>query len=570
MDCKEKILSNEYADLIVDFMPPAGSVFPKDVVDYCTLGVDTYFLVYVDRKQISPFSEDLSAYGNTPNLYGLMQSEFDPISLISSGILKMQKPPLSLTGKGVILAFIDTGINYTLDVFKDSNGNSRILSLWDQEDSSGSAPEGFLYGSEYSRKEINIALKDENPYSVIPSKDSIGHGTSIASVAAGSRIDEGNTFLGAAPDSDLVVVKLKQCKSYLREYYLIPEQVPAYEENDIMLGIKYAESFGITFQRPVVICLGIGTNQGNHAGTSPLARYINKIAMKRSRAVVVTGGNEGNTAHHFAGKLEIGNNTMFNYEDVEIRVDSRTKGFVVELWGMIPDVFNVSIRSPGGETVVPTRVPNKIGGEVYTFVYENTKITLNSNLVEQRTGEELIVMRFEAPTEGIWNIRVFPQGEVHHGTFHMWLPIRQFLSGDTYFLKSNPYITLTEPSYAHAVLTVSAYNDLNNSFYQESGKGFSYDYEIKPELAAPGVNVSTIYGPMTGGSLSAAITAGAVAQFLQWAVVEENRVLVENMEIKSYFILGASRMRDIQYPNEEWGFGRLNVAGTFDAIAGVL
>ena len=190
-------------------------------------------------------------------------------------------------------------------------------------------------------------------------------------------------------------------------------------------------------------------------------------------------------------------------------------------------------------------------------------------LVEQSTGEELVVLRFEAPTEGIWNIRIFAQGEVYNGSFHLWLPIRQFVTGEVYFLRPDPYTTMTEPSYAENVITVSSYNDRNTSFYQESGRGFAGNGEVKPDLAAPGVNVSTIYGPTTGSSMAAAIAAGAVAQFLQWAVVEKNRPLVEGVEVKSYLIRGASRSGDLLYPNPEWGYGRLDVAGVFEVLARV-
>ncbi len=566
MDCSEKILSDLYADLIVDFMPPADSGVLRGRRDYCYLPVGNFFLVYVNRAQTTPFSLGLYAYGNTPNIYGLMENEFDPSSLIASGITQIQRPPLSLTGRGVVMAFIDTGIDYTLDIFKDANGNTRILSIWDQTDQTGTPPEGYLFGSEYTREQIDEALQNSNPYSIVPSRDELQHGTSMAGVAAGSAIDGGRTYTGAAPESDIVVIKLKQCKPYMRDYYLIPEDVPAYAENDIMLAVKYAESFAVAFERPVVICMGVGTNQGNHAGNSPLARYLDEVATQRSRAVVVAGGNEGNAAHHFRGQLKTGQSDNSNYEDVEIRVGENTRGFFLELWGSVPDVFNIAIRSPGGETISPSRIRSGRSGGTYAFVYEQTKITIDSILVEQSTGEELIVMRFELPTPGIWNIRVIAQGEVYSGIFHIWLPIQQFMTGETYFLEPDPNITLTEPAYAFSVITVSTYNDLNNSFYLESGRGFSRTGEIKPDFAAPGVNISTIYGAMSGSSLAAAITSGAVAQFMQWAVVQGNKILVESVEIKSFFIRGASRDGNLVYPNPEWGYGRLNLVGTFNTM----
>lgn len=566
-ECRERILSDSYGDLIIDFKPPARRIFPERVQDYCTIPVGDFNLLYVNRTEVSSFSENLYAYVNTPNLYGLMQTEFDATSLMVSGITQIQRPPLSLKGSGTVIAIIDTGVDYTLDIFKDDNGNSRILAIWDQEDQSGLPPDGFFYGSEYTREQINEALQSDNPYDIVPARDVLRHGTSMAGVAAGSSIDNSRTYIGAAPLSDIVVVKLKQCKSYLREFYLLPDDVPAYSENDIMLAVKYAQSFAIPFEKPVIICLGIGTNQGNHSGTSALAMYLNSVAASRSCAVVVGGGNEGNAAHHFAGKLRAGNNEPYNYEDAEIRVGSDVRGFVMEMWGNVTDILYIAIRSPGGETVQPVRIRDGSSGGSYGFVFEDTIITIYSILVEQNTGEELIIMRFEAPTEGIWNIRVIAQGGVYNGEYNMWLPIRQFITGEVYFLRPSPYITMTEPAYSENVISVSTYNDLNNSFYQESGRGFAGNGRIIPDISAPGVNISTIYGTQSGSSLAAAVTAGAVSQFMEWAVVKGNRILIEGVETKSYFIRGATREGELSYPNREWGYGRLNIAGTFEVIS---
>lgn len=568
MDCREKILSSQYADLILDFIPPARSVFPENITDYCYQTVGDYQILHINREQVPSLAVDLFPYSSTPHLYGLMQQDnFDPGSLINTGIYQIQRSPLALTGRGVILAFLDTGIDYTRPEFRDEEGNSRILAIWDQELQSGTPPEGFLYGSEYTRSMINAALESDDPYEIVPSRDELRHGSAMAGVAAGSRVNGGRTYLGAAPDADIVVVKLKQCKPYFRDYYLIPGEVPAYSEADIMLAARYAEGFAEVFKRPVVICLGVGTNQGSHAGTSPLARYLSRISAQRSRCVVVAGGNEGNAAHHFAGQLQTGANDRDNYRDVQIRVGENVRGFFMELWGNVPDLFQAAIRSPGGEMVQGVNLRPGRESSIFRFVYERTVITMESFLVKQGSGEELLVMRFEDPTPGVWNIRVRAQGEVYNGSFHMWLPIRQFVSGEVYFLEPDPYVTLTEPSMAQEVITVSTYNDANNSFFQESGRGFSRNGGIKPDLAAPGVNVDTIYGTDTGSSLAAALTAGAAAQFMEWAVVEENNIYVGGTEVKSYLIQGATRDGDLKYPNREWGYGRLNIAGTFDKLA---
>ena len=461
------------------------------------------------------------------------------------------------------------GIDYTNAAFRDSQGNSRILAIWDQTIQSGAPPQGFLYGTEYTREDINRALQSEDPYAYVPSRDENGHGSSMAGVAAGSRLDNGLGYIGAAPEADIVVVKLKPAKQYLRDFYMIPPGVPAYEETDIMLGVHYAEQFVDMFYRPIVICLGIGTNYGDHAGSSPLPSYLDSIARKRSRAVVVCGGNEGNAGHHYQGKMESpsqagGAGTV----PVEIRVSDRTEGFILELWGNVPDVFTISVRSPGGETIPPIRLGIQ-DSITYNFIYERSRITIAGTLVEPDSGEELVLLRVYLPTPGIWTFLVEPVGNISNGTFHMWLPITEFMSAPVYFLESSPYITLTEPAMANDVISVSTYNAANNSFFIDSGRGYTRTGGVNPDFAAPGVNVSTIRGRETGSSLAAAITAGAVAQFLQWAVVQRNNQIVSSREIRNYFIRGASRSADLTYPNREWGYGRLNVVGTFDALIGV-
>ncbi|MCM1569746.1 MAG: S8 family peptidase [Roseburia sp.] len=571
-DCREKILSNNYYDVVTDF-----PILPDqdNAIDLCYHSIENlYTIIYMNKNQLPSANSYLYEYQSVPKLYGLMQEagtgqRFDPSSLIASGITRAQSPPLSLTGRGTIICVIDTGIDYTNPAFMDQNGDSRILAIWDQTIQTGTPPAGFEYGTEYTREDINRALRSDEPYSFVPSRDEIGHGSALAGVAAGSRINSGYDYLGAAPEADIVVVKLKECKPYLRDFFLIPQGVPAYQENDIMLAVQYGDSFVQTFQRPVVFCLGLGTSYGDHAGSSALPRYLNLIARKRSRAVVVGGGNEGNTDHHFQGNLD--NQSVASGTDqipVEIRVEENAFGFILELWGNVPDVFTISVRSPGGETIPSIRlgVQESI---TYSFIYERTRITVSGTLVERASGEELILLRVQDPTPGIWTFRVEAAGEIHNGEFHLWLPISAFLNVPCYFLEPTPYITLTEPAMAQDIISVTAYNASNNSFYIESGRGFSRNGAIRPDFAAPGVNIPTIRGSQSGTSMAAAITAGAVAQFMQWAVVERNNVQVESQEIKNYFIRGASRSFDISYPSREWGYGRLNLMGTFDALIGV-
>ena len=585
--CKEKILSNDYADLIIDF-ELTEELLDMDTtnLDYCYRQIDRGLgLVFTRRNQLEPIGLLNYSYQRLPNLFGLQElvtesvgGPFDPTPLISSGIQGVQGEPLNLTGKGTIIAFIDTGIDYTNPVFRNPDGSSRILAIWDQNIQDGNPPSGFEYGTEYNREMINQALQNENPFSVVPSRDENGHGTAVASVAAGSRIDGGSTFTGAAPDADIVVIKLKGCKQYLRDYYLIPDGVTAYQSTDIIMALEYADGFARSFYTPVIFCMALGSSYGNHSGNSPLSNYMNRLANKRSRIFVVGGGNEGNFSHHYEGNLSPENgNQEERIEEIEIRVGENERGFIAEIWGKSPNIFSLAIRSPGGEEIPNTGVRVNRGIE-YEFVYERTSITVSYALVEGSTGDELITVRFQNPTPGIWTLILESESGLINAGFHIWLPISQFLSSETYFLSPNPNITLTIPAYTENAITVSSYSDRNNSIYVRSGRGFSRGSEIKPDVAAPAVNVSAVLrgigdevriGKLTGAAMAAAITAGGVSGFMQWAIKDRNANYLNSGEVKNYFIRGAIRDDNLTYPNRLWGFGKLSVQGVFDSLAGL-
>lgn len=562
--CREKILSEEYYDLITDYLF-TEEFRESSVPDYCFTKIDDkYGLVYVRSDEVPVMNAANFGYSLIPKLYGLMQ-DFNQIPLIESNITRVQQPPLSLTGSGVIVAFLDTGISWEKEAFLDSAGNSRILNIWDQTIQTGIPPTGFLYGTEYKKEDIDRAIRGEI---VIDTKDEIGHGSAIASVAVGSNIDDGISFLGAAPNADIVVVKLKQAKKYLREYYLIPEGVPAYEEGDIMNAVNYCNQLAILYRKPVVICIGLGTSYGNHTGDLPLPTYLDKIAGFRNRSVVVCTGNEGNAGHHYFGRIIRGEDNGENYADVEIRVGPNEKGFILELWGNLPNVYWITLRSPSGEVRQGFR-PGLSQSQTYQFIYERTKVTLDTILVEPGSGEELFLMRFENPIEGIWTIRVRLVDDAEEGTFHVWLPISQFLTSDTVFLEPDPYTTITNPGYSQLSLAVGGYDTRTGGLYTNTGRGFAKNGEIKPDIVAPSVGISTSEGVRSGTSLGAALAAGSAAQFLEWAITEGNEPLIRNRELKNYFIRGASREMDRVYPSREWGYGRLDIQGVFDVLAGI-
>lgn len=565
MTCRERILSEEYYDLITDYLF-TDEFKESSVPDYCFTKIDDkYGLVYVKSDEVPAMNAATFGYSLIPKLFGLMQ-EFNQVPLIESNITRVQKPPLSLTGSGVIFAFIDTGIDWKKEEFLDVSGNTRILNIWDQSIQTGKPPEGFLYGTEYTKEMIDQALKGQID---LETNDENGHGSEMASVAAGSNLGDGTEFLGVAYNAEIIVVKLKGAKQYLRDYYLIPDNVPAFSEGDIMNGVSYCNKLAGIYGKPVVICIGLGTSYGNHTGDLPLPTYLDKIAGFRNRSVVVCAGNEGSAAHHYYGTIVRSEEESGPfYKDVEISVGANEKGFLLELWGNLPNLYWITLRSPRGEVRQGFR-PGLSQSQTYRFIYEKTVVTLDTILVEPESGEELFLMRFENPAEGIWTIRVSLEDALGTGSFHMWLPITQFLTSQTVFLEPDPNTTITNPGYAALALTVGGYNTENGGLYRNTGRGFAKNNEIKPDIVAPSVGITTALGIRSGTSLGAALAAGCAAQFLEWAIIQGNDPLIRSRELKNYFIRGAKRDIEREYPNKEWGYGTLDIQGVFDVLAGI-
>lgn len=556
MDCEEAVYSNDYYDFILEYILDTRRR-PTNNVCVQTLNT-TYDIAYLPRAENPPLSIKNYSYNAIPACYAPM----DESALEASGVLRLQnQPTLMLKGQGVLIGFLDSGIDYENPVFRNSDGSTRILAMWDQTDRSGTPPEGFIYGSEYRDEQINRALNASNTHEMVPMTDEDGHGTYMASVAAGSEI-EGKDFVGAAPYSRIAMVKLKPAKDYLRDFYFIDKNAVAYQENDIMAGVKYLSQLAEERHMPLVICVGLGTDLGGHTGISPLATMLNGVALHNEYAVVVATGNEGNSRHHFFGELE----KEESYKNVEINVGNGVKGFYVELWAQQPQRFLIDIISPTGE-----RMPSEYilsGGREYSFLFEDTKVSVDYRIVGLLDGSQVVYVRFSKPTQGIWNIRVYRETEIDN-TFHMWLPLEDFLTGEVFFVRSNPDTTLTVPAAAITPMTVGAYDDRDNSIYLRSGRGFAANGNIKPDFVAPGVEVygaapGNIFVTRTGTSAAAAVTAGSVALIMEWGIVRGNYSTINNVGIKNALIRSADRETQKTYPDKSYGWGRLNLYRTFE------
>lgn len=575
-DCPFNPAAENIADLIYRF----GSLQSERWNNTSSLCADYVSSDYIILHM--PLTPD--AVSMRVHSYYMIPSLFSPLdynAMEASGVLSaFNSPALNNQGKGVLIGLVDTGIDYRSPLFQNPNGTTRIAGIWDQsvpieEDVlPAGVPDyypmgGSSYGTEYTREQINEALASDDPLSLVPTQDTIGHGTFLAGLAAGSSIPQ-EDFTGAAPEAELAVVKLKPAKKYLRDFYLIPSDAPAFQENDIMMGIKYLRMMADRLKKPLVILLAMGSNSGSHIGTSPLSQVTQNYSGFFGIITVIAGGNETGAAHHFYASIPAGT----EYEDVEIRVgkEEAERGFVLELWAADADTYTVGFISPSGERI--SRIPIIANNETsIPFLLDATTITVNYQLIEAESGSQLIFMRFQTPAAGIWTVRVY-NTQRFKGTFHMWLPVQGMISEETVFLRPDPYSTITVPGNSRLPITVGAYDTSTGGIYIHSSRGFTPNQIVKPELAAPGVNIlgpsvgrkpgsDTPMTTRTGTSAAAAITAGATANLLGWGIVEGNYPTMSEASVKSYLIRGAQRNPALTYPNREFGYGTLDLFQTF-------
>jgi subtilisin family serine protease len=562
LTCQESILSEDYGDFIFTYDYDFIELATNNKLCY-TLIDNLYAIVYTKLSLVSPNTFHIYGYRVYPSCFGLL----DNASLDASGITRVKTlPNLNLNGSGVLVAIIDTGIDYTHEAFRFLDGTSKIFRIWDQTIQTGTKPEGFYYGSEYTKEQINEALNSEDPLSVVPCTDENGHGTFLAGIACGSKNDS-EDFSGVAPLSELVIVKLKPAKKFIKDFFVIPENAVCYQENDIMLAVKYVLNVASELRRPISICIGLGTSQGGHDARGALSVYLTTIASQRGVSLSIAGGNEGASGHHFRSLLTKDN----EYDTVELRVGPSEPGFSMEFWGDTPSTFSIDILSPTGEYV--PRIPARIGeSRVINFIFEHTVINVDYQLVEGQTGDQLILVRFRNPTEGTWRFRVYSSSDLSL-LYNVWLPISNFLNSETNFVRPDPDYTLTSPGNTFVPMVVTAYNPVNKTIYREASRGFTRVNEISPDFAAPGVNMivpslNNSYTISSGTSLAAAHITGIGAMILEWGIVNNNYPNIDSVEIRNLLIRGAKRDPNTVYPNRTWGYGIVDVYNTFNSLRG--
>lgn len=463
-----------------------------------------------------------------------------------SCMTSVQIRPPKLYGAGVLVAIIDSGIDYANLDFRNADGTTRIYALWDQT-IPGNPPEGYVQGTEYTQEKINEALQQENRterMKIVPSEDRSGHGTAVAGIAAGNgRGSKGARYQGVASESGILVVKLGT-----------PREEGFPRTTELMQAIDYVVKKAQRAGRPVAINISFGNTYGSHTGTSLLERFIADIANLWKSVICIGMGNEGASAGHTAGILK--ENTE---ERIPLAVQMKETAINVQIWKSYHDIVDISLISPAGVQIGP--IPEVIGTQ--RFVVGDTEILLYYGEPSPFHVSQEIFIEFLPKnsyiTPGIWQFVLTPR-KIVTGEYDLWLPSENVLNRGTAFRYPTERGTLTIPSTSQRVISVGAYDSLTFAYADFSGRG-GLEGESKPDLVAPGVDItaptpSGIYQTFTGTSFATPFVSGAAALMMEWGIVRGNDPYLYGEKVKAYLRRGARPLPGFtEYPNPQVGYG---------------
>lgn len=462
----------------------------------------------------------------------------------------VQNPPFSLFGSGVLVAIIDSGIDYTNPDFRNDDGTTRIRNLWDQT-IMGNPPEGYLIGTEFTREQIDEAIKQPTVpmrMQIVPSVDVSGHGTSVAGIAAGNgRGSRGRIYRGVATQSELIVVKLGN-----------PRKEGFPRTTELMQAIDYVVRKALFYKQPVAINISFGNTYGSHDGTSLLERFIEDIANIWKSVICIGTGNEGRSAGHTAGMVRENEETV-----IQLAVQEQEPSLNLQIWKAYYDIMDISFVSPSGERIGP--IKEVLGTQ--RFSVGNTELLLYYGEPSPYSTAQEIYVDF-LPKEvyinsGIWEIVLTPR-KIISGNYAMWLPSENVLNPGTAFLFPTETGTLTIPSTASRTIGVGAYDAFTFSYADFSGRGQRGTGRLsKPDIVAPGVNVtapttSGTYASFSGTSFATPFVTGGAALMMEWGIIKENDPYLYGEKVKAYMQRGARPLPGFtEYPNPQVGYGAL-------------
>ena len=457
---------------------------------------------------------------------------------------------LRLTGRGVLIGIVDSGVDYRHPAFLTADGKSRILRLWDQS-IPGNPPEGYVTGTEYTNEEINeaLSLSVQEGRRLVPSEDVSGHGTAVLGVAAGSDFSRGAVNRGVAYESDLLVVKMG-----------IPRQDSFPRTTELMQGVDYLVRQAIRLGRSIAINLSFGNNYGSHRGDSLLETYLDNVSGMGKNVICVGMGNNGNDALHTGGMLSPG-----EIQEIELGVGAFEPTLNVQLWKNYEDEMEIYLEHPAGERVGP--LFETLGAQRWQA--GNTKLLIYYGKpapyhVTQEIYVDFLPQDEKTPyvDSGVWKI-ILAARNIKNGEYFLWLPGGKTLNPGTAFYLPRPQGTLTIPATARRVISVGAYDARQNTYADFSGRGYRALPYPKPDLAAPGVDIYAPrpgggYAAFTGTSFSTPFVTGAAALLMEWGIIRRNDPYLYGEKLKAYLRRGAKALQGSEkLPNDLIGWGRL-------------
>ena len=467
----------------------------------------------------------------------------------------VQDARFGLYGQGVLTAVIDSGIEYENADFRNEDGTTRIRALWDQSLAPGEGripPEGYVMGAEYTAEQINEALNQSTLMDrrrIVPSEDISGHGTAVAGIAAGNGRNSGGRYAGAAPRSELLVVKLGN-----------PRQEGFPRTTELMQGIDYVIRKALELRMPVAVNISFGNTYGSHDGTSLLERFIDDLSNIWKSSICIGSGNEAASAGHTSGVMTPGRE-----EIIQLAVQDSQTAISIQLWKEYTDIVDISLMTPSGVTVGPLQEilgPQRfaVGGtEILLYYGEPSPYSTAQEIYIDMLPRETYI------TGGVWRIILTPR-KIVSGAYELWLPSENVLNKGTGFLFPTDHTTLTIPSTAGRVITVGAYNALTFVYADFSGRGYTRETNlIKPDIVAPGVDVTAAavgggYAQFTGTSFATPFVTGGAALLMEWGIVRGNDPYLFGEKVKAYFRRGARPLPGFtEYPNPQVGYGALCV-----------
>nr|WP_317282731.1 S8 family peptidase [uncultured Sellimonas sp.] len=465
-----------------------------------------------------------------------------------SCIDEVQTPRFRLTGKGVLVGIIDSGIEYANMDFRNEDGTTRIQYLWDQT-LKGNAPAGYSIGTEFTKGQIDEALAQTDVgmrRNLVPSFDTSGHGTAVAGIAAGNGQNSNGRYKGVATESELIIVKLGNPKGDG-----FPRTVELLQAADYIT--KKAEEMN----RPVSINISFGNTYGSHDGTSLVERFLNEAAETGRTLLSVGTGNEASEAGHTSGILTEGQE-----ERVSLAVQERQGAFSVQIWKDYTDVVGILLETPSGERIGPIR---EIMG-TQRFQTGKTEILMYYGEPSPYSGLQEIYFEFlpskDYVNSGEWAFLLIPE-KIVEGRYEMWLPSSYVLNEGTAFLYPTAERTITIPATAERILAVGAYDARTMAYADFSGRGGEEGDRIRPDIVAPGVNVTSVqgekgYASFTGTSFATPFVSGGGALLMEWGIINGNDPYLYGEKLKAYLKRGAKKLQGYEvWPNNQLGYGAL-------------